>query len=365
MTESIQKLLQPVSAEKPCGPDLSNDPRFDELETILKGKPEVDIGSVQKPAEPPDWRALKDKSAEFLGHSKHLRVAVMLCCSWLRTGGVTGFRDGLQLIRGLVEQYWPTLYPLLDPEDNNDPTQRLNILGSLTAPRGSVFSGWTRIGDYLYAAPICQSKGAPPVTFDQIQAAKLKATGGEGAPADAPDPAKLAATLRGAENDQIAAHHQALQEALEAVRGMDQFLTTTLGAGNTISFEVLEKSLQEMLVGLAPYLPGGTPTDVAASTTAQGADISAAGFGGIPVSGSIRSAGDVVRAIESICEYYRQVEPSSPVPYLLRRAQKLVRMNFVQAVQELNLATVDSLRPSMGSAVDADAPPADTPAAQS
>jgi hypothetical protein len=32
-------------------------------------------------------------------------------------------------------------------------------------------------------------------------------------------------------------------------------------------------------------------------------------------------------------------------------------MNFVEAVQELNLATVDSLRPSMGSAVPKEAAP--------
>jgi type VI secretion system protein ImpA len=66
----------------------------------------------------------------------------------------------------------------------------------------------------------------------------------------------------------------------------------------------------------------------------------------------------VVRALDSICEYYRQIEPSSPVPYLLRRAQKLAKMDFVQAVQELNLTTVDGLRPSMGSAVEnPEAPP--------
>jgi type VI secretion system protein ImpA len=76
------------------------------------------------------------------------------------------------------------------------------------------------------------------------------------------------------------------------------------------------------------------------------------------VRGSIRSREDVVRVIDNICNYYEQVEPCSPVPYLLRRAQKLARMNFIEAVQELNLATTDSLRPSMGSAVPADAPPA-------
>ena len=144
MNELVEKLLEPVSPDQPCGPDLSYDPRFEELETILKGKPEVEIGSVQKPAEPPDWGELKEKSAEFLRQSKHLRAATMLCCSLLKTGGVAGFLDGLQLVRGLLEQYWPVFYPLLDADDNNDPTQRLNTLLALTAPRGSV-GGWRSV----------------------------------------------------------------------------------------------------------------------------------------------------------------------------------------------------------------------------
>jgi type VI secretion system protein ImpA len=77
------------------------------------------------------------------------------------------------------------------------------------------------------------------------------------------------------------------------------------------------------------------------------------GPAGIMVSGSIRSREDVVQALESVCEYYRQVEPCSPVPFLLKRAQKLAMMDFVQAVQELNVATLDSLRPSLGSGVEA------------
>ncbi len=348
MNELVQKLLLPVSPEHPCGPDLSYDPRFEALETILKGKSEVEIGSVKRPAEPPDWGELKERSAEFLRHSKHLRVAVMLCCSLLKTGGLAGFLDGLQLVRGLLEQYWPTLYPLLDAEDNNDPTQRLNALLALTAPRGSV-NGWLGVMEYLYTAPLCQPKGAPPVTFDDLQAAKRKEAGGEGAPAHASDLAKLATAIHEAGSEHFGGHHQTLQQTLKTVQEIDHVLTTTLGAGNTISFEVLEKSLEEMLIGLQPYLPDGkaeTRTETPADGRADGA------LAGIPVSGSIRSREDVVRAIDSICEYYRQLEPSSPVPYLLRRAQKLARMDFVQAVQELNLATIDSLRPSMGTAVD-------------
>src|SRR5205823_6622619 len=229
-------------------------PRYEELETILKGKPEVDIGTVQKPPEPPDWVQLTEKSAEFLRQTKHLRAGVILSCSLLQTGGFAGFRDGVQFIRGLLERYWPILYPLLDAEDNNDPTQRLNILSALTAPRGSVDS-WLSILEYLYTAPLCRPKGGAPVTFDDIQAAKRRRDGAEGAPSNAPDPARIGAAIRDAGSAQPAAHHQALQQTLEAIQGIDQFLTTTLGVGNTISFETLEKTLQEMLAALEPYLP--------------------------------------------------------------------------------------------------------------
>jgi type VI secretion system protein ImpA len=114
MNEKLAPLLLPVSPEQPCGPDLSY-PGLEELETILKGKPEVEIGSIVKPAEPPDWGELRDRSTDFLAKSKHLRASVMLTCSLLKTDGLAGFRDGLQLVQGLLEQFWPNLYPLLDP----------------------------------------------------------------------------------------------------------------------------------------------------------------------------------------------------------------------------------------------------------
>ena len=363
MNEQIEKLLQPVSAEQPCGPDLSSEPAFDELTTIAKGKPEVEMGEVKKPAEPPEWRELRGKSAEFLARSKHLQVAMMYCVSLLRTEGVAGFRDGAQFVRGLLEQHWAGLYPLLDPDDSNDPTQRLNILGALNAV-GGPFSGWVTVVDNLYAADICQSKGMPPLTFRQLLDAKAKVAG-------APDFGKLAASVRAADGALIAAKHQALTEALAAIQGIDQFLTTTLGAGGTITFQPVEKTLKDLLKELQPFVAGAAGSGETAAVESGGGDAAASGGGGgssgtVMVKGSIRSRDDVVRAIDCICEYYDQLEPSSPLPLMLRRAQKMVKMNFVQLMHELSLATVDTLRPSMGSAVDAPAAPtAEEPPAQS
>jgi type VI secretion system protein ImpA len=297
---------------------------------------------------------LTEKSATFLEQCKHLRVAVIFCCALLKTRNVAGFSNGLRLVRGLVEQYWPTVYPSLDTEENNDPTQRLNTLGTLAAPRGSV-GGWLTILDYLYAAPLCQPKGSPPITYEQIEIAKKKEAGGDGASAPGPDPKKLADAIRGIGAEDIGASLSSLKTALEAIQAIDLFLTTNLGADNTISFEVLEKTLQKMIADLQSYLPGSSAqgSPVQTSPTENGATEQVAG---ISVSGSVRSREQVVRAIDSICEYYRQVEPCSPVPFLLRRAQKLAVMDFVQALQELNLATIDALKPSMGSAVETAAP---------
>ena len=372
MNELVEKFLQPLSEAQPCGPDLSEQPQFDELTRLLKGKPEVDVGSVKKPAEPPDWRELKGKSAEYLAQSRHLGAAMMFGCSSLQTGGLAGFRDGMQLIRGLVEQFWPTVYPLLDVEENNDPTQRLNLLGALNSPRGTLrpeTQQWLAINDYLYAAPLCRPKGGEPITLEMAANAHRRADastegqGGEGGSGASPvgmDLNQLGKAFRAATPAEIESNHAAVSESLEALNAMDQFLTQNLGTGNTISFDELHKTLQEMQNVLKGYLPGGVAEGNAGGEAVVG-DVSggsggqaATAAGSLSISGTVQSREDVVRAIDAICEYYRQVEPSSPVPYLLRRAQKMATMNFLEAMQELSLATADTLRPSMGTAVDSD-----------
>ena len=362
MNELVEKLLTPLPGAQPCGPDLSDRSPFEELERLLKGKPEIEVGSVKKVAEAPDWRDLKARSAEYLAQSKHLRAAMIFCGSSLQTGGLAGFRDGVQLVRGLVEQYWPTVHPPLDVEDNNDPTQRLNILGALNAPRGTLrpdIQQWLGIIDYLYATPLCRPKGAAPITLDlaiaahRSQEGRTEGQGNEGTPGL--DLVQLAKAFRGAPGSEVETNLAAVCEALEAITAIDQFLAQTLGANNSISFEEIRKVLQEIQGVLKAHQPGaaapGTPADPAASDSATSG---AGGTTAMQIGGSIRSREDVLRAIDAICEYYRQAEPSSPVPYLLRRAQKVAQMNFVQSMQELNLASVDALRPAMGSALDSD-----------
>ncbi|MES9848480.1 MAG: hypothetical protein ABW145_08845, partial [Candidatus Thiodiazotropha sp.] len=52
-------------------------------------------------------------------------------------------------------------------------------------------------------------------------------------------------------------------------------------------------------------------------------------------SGAINSRDDVISALERINQYYRKNEPSSPIPLLLDRAKRLVKMDFYEIVQDL------------------------------
>ena len=128
MAIDLAALLAPVSAEAPSGEPVEYDPQFNELETLSKGTPEQEVGTTIIPAEEPDWREVERVGLELAARAKDLRVAVYLVRAELKLGGLPGMAAGLALIRGYLEQYWPSVHPQLDPEDDNDPSARVNAL---------------------------------------------------------------------------------------------------------------------------------------------------------------------------------------------------------------------------------------------
>src|SRR5580765_4233059 len=127
------ELLQPISADKPCGDDVSDDPLFLELETMLRGKEETQFSA----AEPPNWKKIRERCLELWKRSKHLRVAATLTVAELEMEGLKGFKEGLNLLNGMIQTYWEPVYPRLSEAEGNDPTERVNIVASLSAPLGT------------------------------------------------------------------------------------------------------------------------------------------------------------------------------------------------------------------------------------
>src|SRR5580698_2648927 len=102
-----------------------------EIDRLTQGVPERQIGTTIVPAQEPDWRRLRQLCVDYLARSKDLRVAVSLTVALLKLEGLPGFRDGLAILRGLLERYWDGLHPQLSAEDQLDPAERVNILSQL------------------------------------------------------------------------------------------------------------------------------------------------------------------------------------------------------------------------------------------
>src|SRR5688572_18101757 len=112
-----QQLLEPISEAEPAGANLEYDSEFLALERIALGKPEQQMGGTIVPAEPPDYAAMLRQGLQLLGRSKDLRIANHLVRALLQRAGWEGLNEGLGLVQGLLERYWATLHPQLDPDD--------------------------------------------------------------------------------------------------------------------------------------------------------------------------------------------------------------------------------------------------------
>jgi type VI secretion system protein ImpA len=326
MSIDLEGVLAAVSGSEPAGPDLGYDPSFAALERSAQGKPQQQIGTTVVPGEEPDWKAVQRQSTELLAKTRDLRISVYYFKALIRTAGWAGLAEGLTLLRGLIERYWDGgLHPRLDPEDDNDPTIRVNVLKELSAPD---------VLAVVRALPLCIS----PV-FGPIGLAHVESASGDGAAPVAPNSLTMAAiegSFADAPIEALRATEAIVRAAVETLSGIEVATTEKVGPEHAPSLERLSGLLRKALAvvggAVARRMPADAPGEVEGAAHVNGGGRRA---GGGFAMGEISSREDVVRALDKICAYYAKNEPSSPIPILLERSKKLVTMTFVEIVKEL------------------------------
>ena len=335
---STDSLLEPVSPDSPCGPDLEYSGVI-ELERLAQGKPERQIGDALLPPEEPDWAAVGRMAADLASQTKDLRVLAKLTQALIRTEGYGGLRDGLALIRGTVERYWDCLYPPIDPDDG-DPTLRVNTLLGLCDSDLTLKP--------LRDAPLVRSRSLGRFSLRDLAIA----AGNLPPPTDREPPttAAIDAAFREVDIEALQGIAAAVRSASEDLRATEAFFLEQVGARAAIGLDPLASVLREADKALTQQIArrGGEPGAEGDLAATAGGDEEVAGGA---ASGLVRSREDVVRLLDRICEYYRSREPSSPVPLLLERAKRLAYMDFLSIVQDLapgGLAEVNTIRGPVG-----------------
>ena len=323
----VDVLLEDLEEAAPCGPNLEYDPAFMELEQSALGKPEVQYGDTIVPAVPPEWKQVKKQALELLGRTRDLRVAMPLVRALLALHAMPGFADGVRLLERLVEERWDSVHPELDPDDDNDPTLRINSLAQLTDPA-------TILRDLRETAFI-MLPGLGPLTLRVLEQANGEAPVPEGQSALAPE--SIQAALGDVSDEALQTATDAVNGALASVTSLEAAIERHVGSAQALNLGALTRPLRRMADLLASR--GGAAQEAAADEVPGDAEASEPGAAAAPraaaITGDVASRADVIRMIDKILAYYQRYEPSSPVPMLLERAKRLAPMSFMEVMENL------------------------------
>jgi type VI secretion system protein ImpA len=339
--DTTDPLLAPVDDTTPAGPNLEYDPAFTQLEQIATPMPERTMGDSLKAAQEPDWDKVASAAEALLARTKDLRVAVHLSAARTRRQGLAGWAASLRLVRGLLEQYWDDVHPQLDADDDNDPTSRINAVMPLGDPQSVL--GYFRLAPFVQSprlgrfslrdlrvatgaiSAVPSTDGTPPPTLIDLEACCM----------DCPD-------------DQLPASAALLTDAHEHAHAIITLLRDRLGAASPDmghlagDIDELKKFVDTQLTR---RFPGRFDKPVVDTDTPDGDGNPAALQ---PAAhGKISSHEDVIQRLDELCEYYERVEPSSPLPVLLKRARRLVGKSFADVLKDIapgGLSELQTLR---------------------
>ncbi|MDO8843651.1 MAG: type VI secretion system protein TssA [Methylicorpusculum sp.] len=328
MSIDIEKYVQDVDPDNVCGDDLEYDPDFIALEKDIKGKPEQQIGDTLVEAEPPNWREIKKSAEALLERTRDLRVLVYYLRSLIAVEGVSGFHTGLKLIETLVQQRWDSLYPRLDPDDDNDPTERVNILMSLCDQE--------TILRPLQSVPLVESKAIGRFTLRDVLIATEKLTVSK-----IENPVSLStieAAIQDTDSEALQQKQAWIAQGLESLNSLEKFVTQEVGISNAPNFDELRHLLKDIKGLMSNWLDTLGVSDSVDSDETEVSDSDdkpKQQAAQKSISGAINNNQDVINTLKLICDYYKKNEPSSPVPIFLERALRLVGKSFMDALKDI------------------------------
>lgn len=370
----LQQWRSPLSAACPCGPDLEYDPDFLQLQQVLRSRPEPEFrvpqqdgrgGRTLPDGAPIAWSEVRELAQALLLRSKDLRLAIWLTRARLHLEGFCAIQQGLELVQLLLQDYWDGVHPGLDPDDG-DPTMRLNALAALDA-LDSV-AGDVR-ASFLFDS---RQQGQLTVRELELAAGRLEPLPGETRPAAVQVERLLEVALQ--HSPELASVAQAAPQQLEAIRAV---LADRLGQrpAQRLADQRAERlgqpplpdllRLHAMLDTVAQAVAKLTAATLTPEPTVPGAELAGSHLPAAAdqlsrdgpaaqLPGQINSRQQVVEMLALLCQYLEKNEPTNPVQILLRRAQRMMQMDFLELLRDMAPDGLDQAEKVVGARIARD-----------
>ena len=337
----FEVLLAPVPGDNPTGAYLrySSGREYDLIRDL---RPKRDQAIFEDGTEGPQagqWKTIIAKSQEFIANkSKDLQLAAWLTEALVNQAGFAGLRDGLQLLTGLLQNHWEGLFP---PADDGDLETRVAPLEWLLGDTGLPI--WVR--EIPLAERPAEMAGDPEhkraVTYNLWHSIKVNRS------ADA-EPFLVGMEMSVSKSSpafyrKLHEDMRAAREALEAynIVADEQFgrLAPGVSAVRTALEQCqnrVETICQERKITLQETSAVSDSDDYSATADSGASDSSYAATASLNGhAGPIQSRAEAIERLREIADFLREIEPHSPVSYLIQRAITWSEMPFEKLLLEL------------------------------
>ncbi|QEH33822.1 hypothetical protein OJF2_23520 [Aquisphaera giovannonii] len=326
----IESLLEPIPGEDPAGSRDVSAVRG-QLEEMRK---EIDPDSYDKndaarPEAPKraDWRGIVELSAETLrSQTKDYLIAVRLVEALTKLQGFAGVADGLRLLRLMTDVCWDRMHPEITEEDDIDTrARRLDWLDM--NDRGAWFPSTLRLIPMLPPEP----NGLGWQQWKESQGPKSKVS-----PADVEKGVQL--TSREASEALVQDLRLALQELDLLSRSLAARMTVD-GKNYAPGLMTIRSALGDCLVLAQMVLgkKGGAMAAEAQPAVGEAAAGDGAQAAAAPQAPRMETRAEIYARISEAAAKLQQIEPHSPIPYLLMRAVDLGNLPFPELIKSLVL----------------------------
>jgi type VI secretion system protein ImpA len=273
------------------------------------------------------WSELEDMLVDLFRQTKHLDMLYLLALSQGHLHGIGGLINGIDYTNNLLARQWDALHPVeseADYEFRQDCLAKMNSATFANSLDGMIIADGRQLGKHTLGAWLAAKKGDPQdlKTIEQALAETIK---------DKP-------TFY----DDLAAQMNELQESMKRLEltVKDHF------ASFRLQFKALKPKLAEIAGIVAAF--SSIAIEGIEGVAPQGGSGPATSQGGNSIPDQINTREDVVKTLAKIILFYNKHEPTSPVPIMLERAQRVATMNFKEIVQEFNLTGTPSIQEVLG-----------------
>ncbi|NYT59244.1 type VI secretion system protein TssA [Alcaligenaceae bacterium] len=332
---ALADLFNTFSSASYRGENLEYSPEFLALQQAMTGKPEQQFGATIIPEQAPDWALIEREAAVLSERTCDVRILVLLTQAWTELRGLSGFSEGIQLLATVLDRHWNDIYPLLILDDEHDPMQRMNALVALGDTQGVARS--VRSTSLLQGAHGQVSVREAEALLDGSKTQSETYPGGR---------PRLVEALRHARLLE-AQEVLAVSQALAGLRAIEDTVASRIGPEWVPDFTSLRRTLgaiasvtdtaaQEAQQQARPTSDVDEMTQPADAVPAELPDAGASLVSvGVWREAVIQTRDDALLALEKVSLYFERHEPSHPAPFLIRRAQQTIPLDFYEMLKNL------------------------------